>query len=338
MAIAELFSHPDNPVPSQPAIWTATTADGIGLRLARWRPTARRARGTVLLAQGRAEFIERYFETVTELRRRGFHVITFDWRGQGGSDRLLRNPRKGHVGSLAGYRADLATVIAQMQARLPGPYFALAHSMGGALFLDAAIAGALPVARLVTIAPMIGLELIKQPRLARLLTMLLYWTGFGRSFVPAGGETAIATLPFADNRLTSDPARYSRNADLSAAMPQLAIGAPTVAWMRAAFKLMDGLDTPSAALAVRQPVLILTAGDDAIVSTATVARFSARLKTGLALNLPLARHEILMENDAIRARFWAAFDAFIPGEAGAEQTDSSGIEQIQDDIVKPPVA
>ena len=29
--------------------------------------------------------------------------------------------------------------------------------------------------------------------------------------------------------------------------------------------------------------------------------------------IPGARHEILMERDAIREQFWAAFDAFIPG-------------------------
>ena len=29
--------------------------------------------------------------------------------------------------------------------------------------------------------------------------------------------------------------------------------------------------------------------------------------------LPTARHEILQERDEIRAQFWAAFDAFMPG-------------------------
>ena len=43
--------------------------------------------GTVCLFQGRAECIERYFEVVNDLRRRGFAVATIDWRGQGGSDR-----------------------------------------------------------------------------------------------------------------------------------------------------------------------------------------------------------------------------------------------------------
>lgn len=331
MALAELYAHPENPVPSQPTVWVTTTADGVSLRLARWRPTARRAKGTVLLAQGRAEFIERYFETVTELRRRGFHVITFDWRGQGGSDRLTRNPRKGHVGRLADYRADLEAVTSQMKARMPEPHFALAHSMGGALLLDAAIRKALPVARLVVIAPMIDLELVRSPLTVRLLTKLLFLTGFGQAFVPGGGATAIATLPFEGNRLTSDPVRYARNAAVSAEAPFLAIGAPTVGWMRAAFQLMDLLQSPAAPLAVRQPVLVMAAGDDPVVSTLAVERFASRLKTGSALVIPKARHEILMETDAIRARFWAAFDAFVPGEAG------SGIEKPKRRIVDPAV-
>ncbi|MFM9975758.1 MAG: alpha/beta fold hydrolase, partial [Beijerinckiaceae bacterium] len=252
---------------------------------------------------------------------------TFDWRGQGGSDRLTRNPRKGHVGRLAQYQADLDTVIDQMKTRMPEPHFALAHSMGGALFLEAAMRKVLPVARLVVIAPMIGLELVKRPFLVRLLTKLLYWTGFGRSFVPGGGETAIATMPFEGNRLTSDPRRYARNAAVSAAAPHLAIGAPTVAWMRAAFKLMDRLSNPSAPLGVRQPVLVMASGDDPIVSTSAVERFASRLKTGSALVIPKARHEILMETDAMRAQFWAAFDAFVPGETG------SGVEKPQCGVV-----
>ncbi|HEX2726935.1 MAG TPA: alpha/beta hydrolase, partial [Beijerinckiaceae bacterium] len=71
------------------------TRDGIALRVARWRQTTRRVRDTVCILQGRAEFIERYFEVITELRRRGFAVVAFDWRGQGRSGREVDNPRKG---------------------------------------------------------------------------------------------------------------------------------------------------------------------------------------------------------------------------------------------------
>ncbi|WP_439497994.1 alpha/beta fold hydrolase [Bosea sp. (in: a-proteobacteria)] len=314
MAEAELFAHPDYPVPGHGKVWLATTQDGAALRFASWRATAKTTRGTVIVVQGRAEFIERYSETIIELRRRGFHVLSFDWRGQGGSQRFVSRIRKGHVGRLKDYERDLALAMAEMQARFPPPYFVLAHSMGAALCLDAARHGALPVSRMVAIAPMLGLSMVARPRAARLLASALFWLGFGTSFVPGGGETAIATKPFEGNRLTGDPARYARNSALSAQARHLSIGDPTVAWIRTAFTLMDRLTAPAAALDVRVPVLVIAAGLDPVVSTPAIERFAARLKTGPALVLPTARHEILMETDAIRARFWAAFDAFIPGE------------------------
>jgi len=314
MAEAAFFADPAYPVPGHGKTWLATTRDGASLRFASWRPTVKPVRGTIVVVQGRAEFIERYSETIAELRRRGFHVLTFDWRGQGGSQRFVRRERKGHVGRLAHYEADLALAMAEMQAKFPPPYFMLAHSMGAALCLDAARRGKLPVSRLVAIAPMLDLTIIERPQAASRLASVLYWLGLGRLFVPGGGDTAIATKPFDGNRLTSDPARYARNAALSAAARNLSIGDPTIGWVRNAFKLMRRLAAPSAALEVKVPTLIIAAGLDPVVSTPAIERFAARLKTGSALVLPTARHEILMENDAIRAQFWAAFDAFIPGE------------------------
>lgn len=343
MAEAEFFAHPDFPVPGHGKVWFAETRDGARLRFASWRPTVRPVRGTVLLVQGRAEFIERYSEVVAELRRRGFHVLAFDWRGQGGSQRFVRRTRKGHVGRLRHYEADLALAIAQMQALLPEPCFVLAHSMGAALCLDAARHGALPVSRLVALAPMLDIAMIRHGTAARLLASTLYWLGFGRAFVPGGGETAIATKPFDGNRLTRDAARYARNAGLSAAARHLSVGDPTVAWIRTAFVLMKRLAAPSAPSEVRVPTLIVAAGDDPVVSTPAIERFAARLKTGLALVLPSARHEILMETDTIRARFWAAFDAFIPGEdhaapgRNADAAPASTSEESEGRLVQGPV-
>ncbi len=335
MAEAELFVHPDYPPPGHAKVWHAAAADGAQLRFASWRPTVRKMRGTVIVVQGRAEFIERYSETIAELRRRGFHVLAFDWRGQGGSQRFVRRVRKGHVGRLSHFELDLALAMAEMRARLPGPYFALAHSMGAALCLDAARRDALPVSRLVALTPMLGLSMVARPNAARRLASTLYWLGFGRSFVPGGGDTAIGTKPFPGNRLSSDPARYARNAALSTAAPHLSIGDPTVAWVRAAFQLIGRLAAPAAALEVRVPTLVIAAGQDTVVSTPAIERFAARLKTGSALVLPTARHEILMETDEIRAQFWAAFDAFVPGE---ELVPASAGEQGQSRVVQRPVS
>jgi hypothetical protein len=56
------------------------------------------------------------------------------------------------------------------------------------------------------------------------------------------------------------------------------------------------------------------AGEDRVVLTASAEKLALRLRSASALVLPGSRHEILMEKDEVRALFWAAFDAFVPGE------------------------
>ena len=101
-----LVSIPANPVPEGAITGTVQTSDGRALRFARFPPPPGR-KGTVCLFQGRAEFIEKYFEVVRDLQARGFAVATLDWRGQGLSDRALSDRRKGHVKDFSEYDRDL---------------------------------------------------------------------------------------------------------------------------------------------------------------------------------------------------------------------------------------
>jgi len=88
----KLVSIPANPVPDDVVVGTLKTPDRVDLRFARWAPPAGR-KGTVCIFQGRAEFIEKYYEMARELRARGFAVATFDWRGQGLSQRALKDSK-----------------------------------------------------------------------------------------------------------------------------------------------------------------------------------------------------------------------------------------------------
>jgi lysophospholipase len=185
--------------------------------------------------------------------------------------------------------------------------------MGAAIALDLARIGALQFTRLVMTAPMLGLCVVKNPRRSAIATRALSLIGFGRSYIPGGGATSISTKPFAGNLLTSDRRRYERNAEIAAALRDSAIGDPTIGWISAAFRHMVRLQDPRAALDIRIPTLIVAAGADPLGDTRATERFGERLKGGGVIVIPGARHEILMENDAIRGQFWAAFDAFIPG-------------------------
>lgn len=314
----ELINTPDNSAPPGAVATNVRTSDRAVIRVARWHPEGA-ARGTVLIAQGRAEFIEKYFETVGELLARGFAVVAFDWRGQGLSTRDLDNARKGHIDDFMLYERDLDAVFTQaVQPFCPEPYFGLAHSTGAAIMLRQARRGASPFGRLVLLAPLIDIKDLRLPQAARLLADFLNVLGLGGSYIPGGGGASIMSKPFQGNRLTSDPVRYARNAAIVEAEPRLSIGDPTVGWIHAAFRQIDEFADPDYPTRVPTPILIVAGGADRIVSTAAVERFGIRLKAGRVLVIEHARHEILQENDRIRSRFWAAFDAFVPGTSEAE--------------------
>ena len=58
------------------------------------------------------------------------------------------------------------------------------------------------------------------------------------------------------------------------------------------------------------PLLVIGAGRDRIVTNAATRDFVKRLPKAKYVEIEDAEHEILMESDAIRARFWSEFDAF----------------------------
>lgn len=344
-----LDSTPDNPVPPGGTLVGVRTRDGLTLRAAYWRAPARRSKGTVCLLQGRAEFIEKYYEVIRELIARGFSVVAFDWRGQGESGRQVGDPRKGHVARFDDYRLDLKAIEESVLVPLmPEPYHCLAHSMGGCVAFTGAAEGWLPFGRIVTVAPMLSIRMVAYPGAASALARSLQALGLGRAFVPRLSQVpaigalpglwrrlrgrphvphdpgaSIATMPYPGNRLSRDPVRYARNAAAARAVGAGAVGDPTVAWLAGAFRAMARLRDPRMPARIATPTLILGAGADPVCGTPATERFAARLKAGTILVLPDARHEILHERDPIREDFWAAFDAFVPGSP-VPQVESEG--------------
>jgi lysophospholipase len=311
---ARLVSIPANPVPEGAIVGMLRVPDGVALRYARWLPPAIGRKGTVCLFQGRAEFIEKYFEVITELRARGFAVAILDWRGQGLSDRALADVRKGHVRDFDEYGLDLSAFMRDIVLPdCPPPFFALAHSMGASVLLRSLHEGRRWFDRVVLSTPMIELTGLRASRSTKWLARVLNYAGFGMAYVPGGDETVLGLRPFPGNPLTSDPVRYARVTAVLQAEPALCLGSPTVSWASAAYRAMDEFADPAFPASIRQPLLLIAAGRDEIVSTPAIENFAMHLRAGSHLIIPGSRHEIIMEQDRYRAQFWAAFDAFIPG-------------------------
>jgi lysophospholipase len=308
-----LVSIPANPVPDDVVSGTIKTPDGAELRFARWAPPAGR-KGTVCVFTGRSEQIEKYFETVRDLRDRGFAVAMIDWRGQGHSSRRLRDPRKGYVRDFADYEIDVETFVQQVVLPdCPPPHFALAHSMGGAVMLRVAYAGKRWFDRMVLSAPMIDLPGRATSLPARLLLRAMRLTGQGGNYVPGGSDALTGAQSFINNPFTSDPVRFARNEAILEEDPTLGLASPTVAWADTAFKAMHSFRASNYPSQIRQPILMMAASHDTVVSTAAIEEFAYHLRAGSHLVIAGSKHEILQEQDRFRAQFWAAFDAFVPG-------------------------
>lgn len=310
----DLFLSPNNPIPPGAAVAQITASDGIYLRVARWTTPGEASRGTVAILTGRAEFIERYYEVIGELLARQFDVVAMDWRGQGLSERQLRDRRKGHVDDFDNYQLDLAALHEQvLEPFCAKPWFALAHSMGAANLIAQARTGKSPFARIIATSPMIALAGLRMSKAASFGAEVFDILGFGGAYIPGGRRKPVFLRTVHAELLTSDEARYRRTAEMVEIAPALGLGDPTIGWTNAAYRLMRQFEDADYPRRTHTPILIVAAGADHVVSTPAIESFASRLKAGRFITVPYAKHEILQERDVFRAQFWAAFDSFIPG-------------------------
>jgi lysophospholipase len=305
---------PSNPTPEKATGGYFSGFDGRQLRYGRFPAVARPLKGTVIVLTGRNECIEKYFETARNLSERGFTTATFDWRGQGGSERLLRDQQRGHVRDFQDYVKDLDRFFEEVV--LPdcrGPYYVLGHSTGALIALLATPSLVNRVQRMVLAAPFFtytGLPL-SIGTISR-IAGVLYWMGLGRMY-GAWGPRPRRSPPFATNKLTTDIARYRRNMELYETYPKLAMGGPTVSWIRAACRAVATVQDPEFMQRINIPVMFVAAGNDEVVSSRAIADYARRLRGGSTLTIAGARHELLQEADVFREQLFAAFDAFVPG-------------------------
>ena len=152
-----LVSIADAPVPGNGKAEWFSGADGATLRVATFFPEGS-PRGTVVLSPGRSEPLEKYFEVVEDLLSRGFAVLLHDWRGQGLSARGLPDRLRGHAQGFKTFISDYTALLDKFEARMPKPWIAMAHSMGGCLTMLALAQGEARFSAAVLSAPMLGLN------------------------------------------------------------------------------------------------------------------------------------------------------------------------------------
>ncbi|MBA2918185.1 alpha/beta fold hydrolase [Sphingomonas sp. MAH-20] len=303
-------------VPAGADIGSWRAADEWPLRTFTW-PGGER--GSLLFLGGRGDVFEKYYEAFDHWHRAGWRIVSFDWRGQGGSGRLSDDTLVGHASDFAPWIEDLAAFFAEWSARTAGPHVVVAHSMGGHLTLRALSERRIAPDAAVLVAPMLGLRSAPfGPRLGARIAWLM--TKIGRPERQAWKSNERPGVPMKKRQslLTHDVARYEDELWWKREKPEIEVGPPSWAWVAEAYRSTLALQGQGRLESVTTPLLLLAAGHDRLVDPAAIRRAAARLPDArLRIWGPESAHEILREADLVRDAALAEIDSFLDARAQA---------------------
>jgi lysophospholipase len=294
--------------------WAAP--DGWPLRRIDWTG-ASPARGSLLFLPGRGDHYEKYLETLDELARDGWQVTGLDWRGQGGSGRLLSDPNVGHIDDFAIWIADLKAFWSEWKASTPAPHSILAHSMGGHLVMRALAEHAVDPDALALSAPMLGIQTMGMPAavhhaIVRLLTKM----GKPERAAWKEGEKPGSPLNVRSNILTHDAERYADEIFWWQTRPEVKLGPPSWHWVERAVASTRDLAAPGVLESITTPILLMATTADRLVDTKRAIRDAERLPNAeLLLFGNEAAHELLREANPVRDQCMAAIRGFFDQHA-----------------------
>ncbi len=278
---------------------------------------ADRPRGSLLFLPGRGDHYEKYLETLDHLCRVGWNTTAIDWRGQGGSGRLLDDRHIGHIDDFSTWIADLTAFWREWKADSRGPHVIVAHSMGGHLVMRALVEKAIDPDAVALSAPMLGIPPLGMPYAAHhALARFLMNLGDPRRAAWKEGEKPGSPLMLRANILTHDADRYDDELDWWEARPEVRLGPPSWQWVERAIASTRLLNAAGMLESVATPVLLMATSNDRLVDTARIVRDAARLPHAeLLLFGKDAAHELLREADPVRNRCLAAIDHFFDKHA-----------------------
>lgn len=272
----------------------------------------------IVVVTGRSESYLKYQELAFDLHQQGFNLFIIDHRGQGLSQRLLKNNHKGYVKNFDDYAHDLHQFIRTIvtkncsqdenKTKLQKPHL-LAHSMGGTIAVRMMQLYPSAIKSAVLTSPMIAVNNGKIPNW--LANTLIYsgdkidsWFSDEASYFI--GQKNFTETPFDENELTQSAIRYQHFVDTYQNTKEIQLGGVTIHWLEEAVKanknIFAHLDKLSA------PILLMQSGNDTIVSNDAQNEFCQQLHQlnsnsclqGKPFIIDHAFHELMFEQDQYR--------------------------------------
>ncbi|PHS28147.1 MAG: hypothetical protein COA84_02555 [Robiginitomaculum sp.] len=304
---APLIALDDDPAPKGTETFWFEGKGKVRLRAALC-PAQGNVKGSILFSPGRSEYLEKFLELARDLTARGYNFAVIDHRGQGLSDRLLKDPLMGYVKNFADYAADLETLAGHLQGRMGGPLVLAAHSMGGLIAADVARRGKLDLAGMALSAPMFGFYAGGAGM--EMMISVANALGFAAKS-PPGVDGGGAQSENAAQTLTSDKERFGRDQRRNAMNEDIHLGPPTFGWLKAALAKQKRMFKKGGFAALSLPIYMASAGEEALVSNEAIREAHALMPDAVYENIPGALHELIEEQDQYRDRFMDGFYALL---------------------------
>lgn len=265
----------------------------------------RLSNGSVVILPGRTEASVKYLELAYDLAQKNYGPIyILSHRGQGLSQRKLKNQRKGYVRKFSYYAEDLNQFMNEVVYPEVGntPLFLIAHSMGGAVATEYLQTFPSHFQKVVLASPMLQIKLSESERSTLFKTSLVCRIPFKpycTSYIP-GGNDGDERDTFEENVVTSSKVRFSFQEYFLNKWPQLKLGSPTYRWVRESLIATRKMRHPKAIARIEVPMLLLQASQEVMVENFGQDQFCQRSRWCTKKTYTEAKHELLMERDEIR--------------------------------------
>jgi lysophospholipase len=303
--------------------WHEFKRNGRTIRFGGAMPPDGKAEGVVVGLQGVNEFCEKYFEVANDLLGRNLGFWMMDWHGQGQSGRYLPDRGKRHSDGFDNDLDDLNKFIRDYvfpaavktdAGRLP--LIMIAHSMGANLGLrylnrhPEVFACAALTSPLTNIFALAAMPKWLQPIIGGIVNAVA-----GKAYASGGGPWKPDDQQPEALALTSDPVRSHIADAWQRADASLRIGSVTFGWVYQAIRSCLVVRRPDFMHAIKIPAIALLAGNEYLVDNRVARRIFKDAPNVKLIELPEARHEILMERDDLRNVFFKAFDDLLKTNA-----------------------
>lgn len=301
-------------VPPMPEDWAwnyFTVSDGTKIR---WGQTkADNAKATIIVIPGYTSSMDMYGEHVSMLAERGYNVVGFDLRGQGGSDRhRYYQPEKLYAKTFGVYSDDVAEFITKQNYSPDIPLLVLGSSFGGHVALRLIGDHDTQVDGLALLAPVylpntapLSIGAIKMMTgFAKLIGKNQRFLLFQGDWRPDGTDLTVGS------DCASNPKRLYLRDTVFVRKPEQRVGGVTNNYIHEMISSGELLQTPEFTVKIDVPVHMIVAENDIVIDArASEAACTDGLADCKLVKIPETGHCLMLESDDVLDAIFDEVDA-----------------------------